>query len=329
MAEVSNPFSKLKSAPSKTKTGGVVNTAMQQKGFEGGALNSENVQDGGEISPVQRNVNEQKDTVSGQIGSLLDKSNPYMELSRRNAQRTANSRGLINSTMAAKAGEEAAIQSAMPIATQDAATYFDQGKTNQGVVNKFLENRQSTELNKELSSQESQQTKELSAQQNTEQLARMGFDRESQETIAKLQNDLKMESDTHSAGLKETLELVLADKKLTTDMKKIFATEMSRITTETQNSIAQIGTSDRSPQQQAAAIDQLIKQRDAQIDLLRGMMQSSTDWDWFNSDVVSPAPAPAPEQGAAPPAPAVPAPAAPVPNQPTTSVTRPRWGDAQ
>ena len=53
-------------------------------------------------------VNMPTDTVSGQLAAILGKDNPYVTRARTSAAGVANSRGLINSTMAAQAGEAAA-----------------------------------------------------------------------------------------------------------------------------------------------------------------------------------------------------------------------------
>lgn len=76
-----------------------------------------------------------KETVSGQVNDLLNKDNPIMQTARSQALSAANSRGLLNSSMAVQAGEQAAINSALPIATQDAATYHDTATRNQEASN--------------------------------------------------------------------------------------------------------------------------------------------------------------------------------------------------
>lgn len=76
-----------------------------------------------------------KSTVSGQMEGLLSQSNPYIGRARTRAAQTANSRGLLNSSMAAGAGEAAAIDAAMPIATQDAQTYGQSQLANQQATN--------------------------------------------------------------------------------------------------------------------------------------------------------------------------------------------------
>lgn len=64
-----------------------------------------------------------EETVESRLTNLLKKDNPYLKLNETKAQQYANSRGLLNSTMAATAGQKAAIESALPIAQQDASFY--------------------------------------------------------------------------------------------------------------------------------------------------------------------------------------------------------------
>ena len=59
--------------------------------------------------------------VSGRLQGLLSNRSPYIERARTRAKQTANRRGLMNSSIAAGAGEAAAIDSALPIAQGDAA----------------------------------------------------------------------------------------------------------------------------------------------------------------------------------------------------------------
>lgn len=80
-----------------------------------------------------------KMTVAGQLEGLLSSDSPYINEAEARAMQTANARGLLNSSIAASEGEKAAIQSALPIASQDASTYFNQSLTNQAAKNRMLE----------------------------------------------------------------------------------------------------------------------------------------------------------------------------------------------
>lgn len=88
--------------------------------------------------PEKRTVDAGKETVAGQMTDLLATGSPYMTRARTDAAETANSRGLINSSMAVGAGEDAAIRSALPIASADASTYSTAASQNQQATNTAL-----------------------------------------------------------------------------------------------------------------------------------------------------------------------------------------------
>lgn len=62
-------------------------------------------------------------TVAGNLNSLLSEGSSYLDQARTAALQTMGARGLTNSAIASSAGELAAINAALPIAQQDAATY--------------------------------------------------------------------------------------------------------------------------------------------------------------------------------------------------------------
>lgn len=80
-------------------------------------------------------VSGSNETVAGQMDSLLKSGSPYMERARAGAMETANSRGLLNSSIAASAGEKAAIESALPIAQADAGTFKAAADYNTALAN--------------------------------------------------------------------------------------------------------------------------------------------------------------------------------------------------
>ena len=59
--------------------------------------------------------------VSGRLHTLLQSDSPYIQRARTKAKQYANRRGLMNSSIAAGAGETAAIDAALPIAQADAS----------------------------------------------------------------------------------------------------------------------------------------------------------------------------------------------------------------
>lgn len=76
-------------------------------------------------------------TVASQLETLLAKDSPLMQRARTRALQTANARGLANSSMAAEAGEAAAIDSMLPVAQADAGTFARAGEFNAGARNTF------------------------------------------------------------------------------------------------------------------------------------------------------------------------------------------------
>jgi hypothetical protein len=66
-----------------------------------------------------------------QDNGLTYDDSPYIDRARLSAMEYANSRGLLNSSMAAGAGEAAAIDAALPIAQSDASAYLSQRLANQ------------------------------------------------------------------------------------------------------------------------------------------------------------------------------------------------------
>ena len=70
-------------------------------------------------APVAPRKIGENETVAGQLNTLLNSDSRYIQSARDKGMETANSRGLINSSIAAGTSERAAIDAALPIATQD------------------------------------------------------------------------------------------------------------------------------------------------------------------------------------------------------------------
>lgn len=64
-----------------------------------------------------------RETVQGQLRGLLSGDSDYIQNARRAGTNYAARRGLMNSSLAAQSAQNAAIQSALPIASQDASMY--------------------------------------------------------------------------------------------------------------------------------------------------------------------------------------------------------------
>lgn len=80
-------------------------------------------------------VMEPGDTVEGRIPGIIASNSPLMEQAKTASLQQMNSRGIINSSMAVGAGQDAVMKSAIPIASQDAATSFAAKQANQAAEN--------------------------------------------------------------------------------------------------------------------------------------------------------------------------------------------------
>lgn len=112
--------------------------------------------------------------VSEQLNGILAEDGRYIQTARAQSQHQAASRGLLNSTMAAGAGENAAIAASMPIAQGNAQEYAQVGAANQEATNRYLGER--TAANAQLgsasiSAQASRANAELAAAVQREQSA--------------------------------------------------------------------------------------------------------------------------------------------------------------
>ena len=199
------------------------------------------------IEPKLGEVEKETGTVAGQMDTLLGKDSAYIDQARRDAVRTSSGRGLINTSIAAGAGTEAAVRAALPIAQQDATTYSEQNLRNQAAQNEFLKNEQSANLNKEM---------------------------------AAFETSLSIEKDKFSNELKKDYELFINDAKFSDELKLQYVKSINTIMTDSQQQITDIGLSDRKADQQAAAIDLVVKNRENEIAVYQDLLGQFDDWEW-------------------------------------------------
>jgi hypothetical protein len=76
-------------------------------------------------------------TVEGRTAGIIAGNSPLMQLAETRANQQANSRGLINSSMAVNAGQTAVMDQATKIAGQDAATSANAAVANAQATNQF------------------------------------------------------------------------------------------------------------------------------------------------------------------------------------------------
>ena len=109
----------------------------------GGLLSKQYMPD--QTNPYLGSV-ESNQTVQGQLDNILDKDSDLMKRAYQTGLQEANSRGLLNTNLAGQTAQLAVLDKALPIAEFDASAYLNQSKRNQDASNRFLENRQQTNL---------------------------------------------------------------------------------------------------------------------------------------------------------------------------------------
>lgn len=163
------------------------------------------------------------ETVSGQIKKLLEDDSPILQAAKSRAQQYSAGRGLQNSTMAAQAGETALIQTATPIASQDAQANAQRTSQNLQTVNQFGLNQQQSDLN--TSSQ-----KTLIQEQGSvnERLQTLGADQEimrlrEQGTINERLQTMDQNFRSIQSDLDRGAALTLEDKRFQTNQALVIA----------------------------------------------------------------------------------------------------------
>lgn len=79
---------------------------------------------------------DRQQTVQGQLQDVIKTDSPLQQQARTAGLQQANDRGLLNSSIAVGAAQDAVIKSALPIATSDASTYARAGEYNTTEANK-------------------------------------------------------------------------------------------------------------------------------------------------------------------------------------------------
>lgn len=127
-------------------------------------------------------------TVQSQAAAIANADGTLMQQARGRAMQAMNERGLVNSTLAIQAGQDAVLDRAIQIAQQDAATNAEAAKFNAGQSNAW------TLAQQELAEKASQFTRELAAKYD---LAK--FDLESRQSLAATEREYQQQLATDKA----------------------------------------------------------------------------------------------------------------------------------
>lgn len=137
--------------------------------------------------PERIEVDESQDTVQGRISGVIAANSPLMQAAGTRAKQAANRRGVLNSTMAIGAGEKAVLDTALPIAQQDAQTYFAARGANAAAGNAALSQTAGARQAQELQDQGGIISSRLQTEQGDIQTGHL-------ETQGDIQSDLQAEA---------------------------------------------------------------------------------------------------------------------------------------
>lgn len=228
--------------------------------------------DWSETGYINREV-QPEDTVAWQMDKLLDEQSPYITQARQTGKEYAASRGLLNSSMGAQASQRAAIESALPIAQQDASTYFSQGINNQNLANQFALARQNAGMQGVMEMDRLKQTLDAEfARFNAEMDLKtesynstMGFEavmtnRQQNEARKMALADLWFAGDQLEVNTALTLEgleanVAVANAEIASKIAMQNAAIAANARTNYLNGLLQINTGSGTPEQQIAASD--------------------------------------------------------------------------
>lgn len=223
-------------------------------------------------APSTRAV-QSNETVQGQIAGLIDKNSPLLQQARNQATMASNARGLVNSSIAASAGESAAYGAALPIAQADARAYEQAARDQQALLS------QTSQFNAGQSNEMARAT--LAAQTQAEQ-----FNAESQNRI--LSQNLDAANKTQLATIEANYKTLMQSSASASDIYKQSLANITNITM----------SKDMDPTAKQAAVNQ-------QVELLKDGMAVSSSINGLNLQNIltfaeTPIPVAAPAQQSAP-----------------------------
>ena len=157
---------------------------------------------------------DQNELMSNQVKNIIDQDSPLMQQAATQAKKLANSRGLLNSSMAVQAGQEAVLNKAVPIAQYDAGVNTNVLNTNQANtqqtnvfnagqeqdINKFNANNQ--QQNAQFNASEANKNSIVNASEANKILAQM-MDQQSKMQLADIEASYKvlMQSEASAMNL--------------------------------------------------------------------------------------------------------------------------------
>jgi len=236
---------------------------------------------------------------------------------------TANSRGLMNGTLAAQGGEEAAIAAAMPIAQQDASTYFTNQRDNLAAQNQYGLADKNASLQDILQGRDLENRYKIAKENNDTQLSVAGMHLSAAQATAAANREvamaqLKQQGDQFAATLGFNRDQLNANRDQA-NLTRDWNAAQNQLTRDTQLTLENLRVTAADKQQLANLQQNTLVNFNAQMSQIFSSQMSAEDKDKAYRNLLagytgSPYFVYQPAAGAYPPPPPPPAPAPPPPN---------------
>ena len=222
------------------------------------------------FDPVTRELDPTKETVEGRLTSLLDKESDYMKGARYRGEAFANKRGLLNTSMAGGAGEASAIEAGLPIAQQDAGTFFQQGRANQDAANQLRGMEAGQEYGLQGAGFEGGMQQKLMEQGHGQELESMRQDAAIRAQITELDAQVR----ERLANVEQGYALELESLKQSYEITANRDTQMGQMYADALKSIATfMDDPDMSSVQQKTGLDTIVSNLQAGLEFMAGITQ--------------------------------------------------------
>lgn len=206
-------------------------------------------------------------TIEGRLNNVLgtdangNYTNQVVRQAVERAQQSFAARGLLNSSMAQQAGQEAAISKAIEIVGPDAQRFFEQSRANQDATNTFARDWQ----------------------QQQYQMQNQSVSNNAQMDLARLNNQAAMDRDQANNSFNASQK----QNELDTNLRQNYINQLSQVTHTYQQMVDTINNSAMRPEDKTAAIANAARIRDSESAFVNNMFSQQPNWknEWLTMAV--------------------------------------------
>lgn len=220
-------------------------------------------------------------TIEGRMSGLLSQDSDYMKRAEAKGLSVANSRGLMNSSMAAGAAQASAIDAALPIAQGDAGLYADQRLANQKYQHDVdnLNAQLNTSVNLENAGFANQAAQMKADAQN--KLAAM----EQDNLFTKDRMSFDAQINERAQQIANAHEVRMKEMGLAADVTNTFNEVTGRALQQLTDATSQIYMSDMPSAEKQRALDYLMVNYQSQVDTMAVLAGKEITWDNFEGNM--------------------------------------------